>query len=319
MIEASGLSFQGAMVGKRVAIVLVNYNGFSDTDMCLDSLMQLTSDIQISLVLVDNASKDASKLEGLKDKYQGLHIIYNQQNIGFGRANNIGIQWVQKHVEFDYICLLNNDTIVEPDFLEHLIEPFAQDPQIGMTTGKIYYEYDRNVVWYGGAEINHKRGWPQVADYNGRATENGANRLRYVSFVSGCLMLFSKKAILELKGFDDHFFMYCEDLELCLRATRLNIGMYYQPRSIIYHKVQGSSSVKEVGMKASNPKLAFIYSNMKSNQYLALKKNTTGLNMVLFAFVFHAELLLLTIKLVLKGRTNIIPEYFKILGRTRKG
>tara|TARA_R110002072_G_scaffold159408_7_gene310473 strand:+ start:407 stop:1330 length:924 start_codon:yes stop_codon:yes gene_type:complete len=307
------------MVGKRVAIVLVNYNGFSDTAACLNSLMQLTSDVQLSLILVDNASKDASKLEGLKDECQNLHIIYNQQNVGFGRANNIGIQWAQQHLKFDYICLLNNDTIVEPDFLDYLVEPFVKDPQIGVTTGKIYYEYDRNIIWYGGADINLKRGWPKIADYNGVATANGANRPRYVSFVSGCLMMFSKESISTLKGFDEQFFMYCEDLELCLRTSGSGMKMYYEPRSIIYHKVQGSSSANEVGMKASNPRLAFIYSNMKSNQYLALKKNTTGINMLTFAFLFHAELLLLTFKLVLKGRMDILPIYFKILGTTFKG
>ena len=318
MIEASGLSFQGAMVGKRVAIVLVNYNGFSDTAACLNSLMQLTSDVQLSLILVDNASKDASKLEGLKDECQNLHIIYNQQNVGFGRANNIGIRWAQEHLNFDYLCLLNNDTIVEPDFLRHLIEPFAQDSQIGMTTGKIYYEHNRNMVWYGGADINFRKGWPKVADYNGEATANGANRPRYVNFVSGCLMLFSKESISTLNGFDEQFFMYCEDLELCIRVKQAGYKLFYAPSSIIYHKVHGSKTVEETGLRPRNPNLAFLYSNMKQNQFVTFRKHLKGLPFLMFFLIFNLQLLYITSRLLFRGRIDIMPEYFKVInGITR--
>lgn len=299
-----------------VTIVLVNYNGFSDTALCLKSLSELTSNVEVSLVLVDNASKNASRLEELKDTNQNLHIIYNQENVGFGRANNIGIKWAKEHLNFDYLCLLNNDTIVEPDFLEHLIEPFLRDSEIGITTGKIYYESNRDVVWYGGADIDPIRGWPKVLDYNQPASENGADRPRYVSFVSGCLMFFSKASINTLRGFDEQFFMYCEDLELCLRATDAHLRMYYEPRCKIYHKVQGSSNSESVGMRASNPNLGFVYFNMKSNQYLANCKHRTGIALFIFVVVFHLELVILTVRLLFKGRKDIIPVYFRVLRST---
>jgi GT2 family glycosyltransferase len=297
------------MVKNNCVIILVNYNGFEDTKDCIRSIKQTNGELPY-IVLVDNGSNNANELELLKQEYLLLKIIYNKENIGFGRANNAGIKWAQEQLEFEFLLLLNNDTLIEPDTLEYLIEPFSKDSHIGIATGKTMYEGNRDIVWYGGGEINYRRGWPKITDFNKKATSNGANKLRFVSFVSGCVMMFCKESLKELRGFDDDFFMYCEDLELSMRAQKLGFKLFYEPKSVIYHKVQGSmknaAHSKVTGMNAANHNLSFLFYNMKSNQYIAMKKGLTFWQFQIFKLLFWVEFCFVNLKLLTAGRFDMV-------------
>lgn len=274
-----------------LVIIIVNYNGYDDSRACLNSILTIQGDLPL-VVLIDNGSKDTADLETLKLSYSHLHIIYNIENIGFGRANNIGIKWALQNVDFEYLLLLNNDTLIEPESLHILISPFNEDHQIGITTGKIMYEYNRGLVWYGGGDIDKIKGWPKIADFNKEATSTGANLSRYVSFVSGCLMMFSKESICRLGGFDEDFFMYCEDLELSIRAQTLGLKMFYEASSVIYHKVQGSSSgSSSKGFNKKNKNLPFIFFHMQKNRWLAIRKHYSGSQFFIFNLCFCSELI----------------------------
>jgi GT2 family glycosyltransferase len=301
--------------------ILINYNGFKDTYDCIKSIKQSKGELPY-IVVVDNASNDANELELLQKEYELLHIIYNNENVGFGRANNIGIRWAQDNLEFEFLLLLNNDTLIEPDTLKYLIEPFSKDPQIAITTGKTMYEGNRDIVWYGGGEINYKRGWPKIIDYNSIATADGANKSKYVSFISGCTMMFSKNSIEVLKGFDDEFFMYCEDFELCMRAKKKGFKLYYESRCLIYHKVQASlkKTLKSnvVGMKAANPNLKFLFYHMKSNQYSAMKKNLSGFDFLIFFFIYWLEFFQKISYFVCKGRIDIVSTGLSVIKKNIK-
>ena len=291
------------MIITETVIILVNYDGYNDTENCIESLKQLNP--RPFIVIIDNASKDAHKLKNLSANYSPLHIIYNPENIGFGRANNLGIRWAQKNLTFDYLCLLNNDTVVNPDFLDHLKKPFKNDPKIGITTGKIFYEANRDLVWYGGGEINYTRGWPRIADYNKVPSAEGANSSKYVSFVSGCLMLFTKDSIATLKGFDEQFFMYCEDLELCIRAKKAGLKLFYNSDSVIYHKVQGGNSSKFHVYSLKNPKIEFYIKNIKKHQFITFTKHLTGVSKLIFITFFSIEYFYLSLKLFLKSKFKL--------------
>jgi GT2 family glycosyltransferase len=295
----------------ETVIILVNYNGLNDTRECIGSLRQLSP--QPFVVVVDNDSDDAHDLEKLRAEYSQLHIIYNTENIGFGRANNVGICWVQENMQFDYLCLLNNDTLVTKDFLEHLKKPFAIDPKIGITTGKIFYESERELIWYGGGEINYTRGWPRIVNYKKKPSNEGANKSKYVSFVSGCLMLFTKDSIAALKGFDEDIFMYCEDLDLCIRAKKEHIKLYYSSEAIIYHKVQGNKGINQKGLRPQNPNLKFLFLNMKKNQYMVFNKHLKGGDLYLFRFVFIVELIILSLRLFIKGQFLVFQWSLQVL------
>lgn len=297
---------------KSVVVVLVNYCGFDDTKACMESILS-SYDVSPFLVIVDNNSKDKENLEKLSEGNNNLHIIYNTENVGFGRANNIGINWAKKHINFEYLFLLNNDTLIEPNTILHLIEPFSKDPQIGITTGKILYEGNKDIVWYGGGEINYQRGWPRITDYNIKPTVMGANLSKHVDFVSGCAMMFSKNSIDIIKGFDKDLFMYSEDLELSMRAKKEKLHCWYVSNAIIYHKVQGSFSKKgTAGFNKSNPNLPFLFYHMKKNQWIVMQKHMKIGDFIVFNCLYWCELFYRMLIFISWGRLDLIKTSFKI-------
>ena len=305
----------------KVVIILVNYNGFQDTLECLKSI-KISNVFLPFVVIVDNRSIDAKQLEQLHSLYKNLHIIYNSENLGFGRANNIGIQWAQNNIDFEYLLLLNNDTLIESNTIEELIKPFTTDKAIGITSAKTFYENNREIIWYGGGDINYKRGWPKISDFNTKPSLGGANKSRCVTFVSGCTMMFSKKSISEIEGFDNDLFMYCEDLELCMRVNKLELKMYYNAKSIVYHKVQRStknnSDINITGMNAKNPNLEFLFYNMKTNQYNIMKKHLKGLNKFNFFIFYWSEFLFKIISFLRAGRNDMIKVGLRVIKKNLK-
>lgn len=300
------------MIEAKTVVILVNYNGIQDTLECIKTIKK-SQGLLPFIVLVDNNSRNSKELDCLKKDNTNLHIIYNNQNEGFGVANNIGIKWAQEHIDFEYLLLLNNDTLIEPNSIKELIRPFSMDQAIGITTAKIFYEENKNIIWYGGGEIDYNRAWPKITDFNNLPSLNGANKSKYVSFASGCTMMFSKISISKIKGFDNDFFMYCEDLELCLRAHKLGLKIYYTSESIVYHKVQGSmsnGSKNNKGMKAANPNLKFVFYNMKTNQYKAMKKHSPSFTFFTF---YWLEFIYRIVYYIIKGKYSMIKVGYKVI------
>lgn len=301
-----------------IPVILVNYNNIDDTIDCIKSLKKSTH-VDPYIIVVDNHSSDRDRISELEKEFSELKVILNDENLGFGKANNIGIEWAFKNLEFEYILLQNNDTIIQEDTLINLVKPFDTDPEIGITTGKIYYFEPSNIIWYGGGVINYNRGWPRITDFNTEATTDGANKSRYVSFISGCTMMFSRKCLQDLKGFDPDFFMYCEDLELCIRAQKSGYKLYYESDSVIFHKVQGSlkdSEHKNLAPKSSN--LPFLFYHLKSNQWITMRKHFKGIQFLKFNIFFWAELILKTVRYVFYGRFIMISTFFRIVKRIIK-
>ena len=309
------------MIKCKIAIVLVNYNNNTDTVDCLKSI-QKSEGIELPFIIVVDNNSNVKTIKSELSFYPNLKVIFNSSNIGFGRANNIGIKWVQENLSFEYLLLLNNDTLIETNTIVELIKPFATDETIGITTGKTLYEGNRELVWYGGGEINYKRGWPKIEDYNMAPTKEGANKSRYVSFISGCTMMFSQHSIKVIKGFDEDFFMYCEDLELCIRAKKEGFKLYYEAKCLIYHKVQASikKTLKSnvIGMKAANPNLNFLFYHMKSNQYSAMKKNLSGFNFLIFSCFYWMGFFQKIIYFVYKGRFDIVTTGLSVIKKNLK-
>ncbi|MEY3643864.1 MAG: hypothetical protein RLZZ207_558, partial [Bacteroidota bacterium] len=118
----------------KVAIIIVNWNGYALTKACLESLKELQYS-NFKLILVDNGSVDGSG-EKLKSEFPEIELLTSPDNIGFTGGNNLGIQWALDH-SFDQVLLLNNDTLVEPDFLDPLVSFLEQNPDYGAVQPKI--------------------------------------------------------------------------------------------------------------------------------------------------------------------------------------
>lgn len=307
---------------RKMVVVLVNYNNNTDTVDCVKSIAKSEGIKLPFIIVVDNNSKLKTIEEDL-NFYPNLKVIYNNENIGFGRANNIGINWANNNLEYKYILLLNNDTVIEPITISTLTQQFKISEEIGITTCKTNFYDLKYVVWYGGGQINSYRGWPKIYDYGKLASNEGANQSRYVDFVSGCVMMFSKKSISQLIGFDDVFFMYCEDLELSLRARKLGIKIYYTSETTIYHKVQGSlknQKQETSGLTYKNPNLPFLWFHMKLNQWIVFHKHLGKLKFLIFNLLYWSEFTLKLLFYLLRGRYDLIKPSLNIINSiiTRK-
>jgi GT2 family glycosyltransferase len=223
-----------------VYIVLLNYNGAEDTVDCLKSLEKVAySNMQV--VVVDNASTDDSValLRSIQNQY-GFVFLQSNENNGFSAGNNIGIKYALEN-NADYVLLLNNDTVVEPDFLSVAVEASEHDDSVGLTIGKILYYKEPDLIWYGGGELKQPYNYSIHLGFRENQNKPEFNQQRYVTYATGCYFLLKRTAIEKVGLMDEDYFLYCEDTDYSIRMIRSGLKMLYCPQSVIYHKVSAST------------------------------------------------------------------------------
>jgi len=130
----------------KVFIIILNWDNWTDTKDCLKSL-ENNGYPNYEVVVVDNGSTEKFEISDPKIK-----VIYNKENLGFSGGNNVGIKYALDN-NADYVLLLNNDTIVNHNFLNKLVEIAEKDNKIGMVGPKIYFP-DSKKIWFAGGQIN---------------------------------------------------------------------------------------------------------------------------------------------------------------------
>lgn len=245
----------------KTAIVLLNYNGTEDTLECAASLARLTYPA-VTIYLVDNGSRDFPR-ETFRIRFPSFVLIENGANLGFTGGNNVGCRRALEDGA-EYVLLLNNDTVVDPGFLEPMIEEMERDATLGMVTPKIYFYGQDRVFWAYGASVGRWTGRsPHLGVYQRDVGQY--DHLREVERITGCAM-FVRREVFERVGFlDDRFFIYCEELDWCLRARRSGYRLAVVPRSVLWHKGHRDSG------RIGRPFIAYLQTR---NQLLMLRKNS---------------------------------------------
>lgn len=220
-----------------IAIILVNYNGAEDTIECIGSLSE-NRDIEYEIIVVDNCSTDNSvgKLKQAQN-YFVFTLLQAKNNDGFSAGNNIGIRYAKNA---DFYLLLNNDTVVEPDFLKKLIDGFQEDPRCGATISKIRYCSHPDTIWYAGGKLNPKTARSEHFHFNEK-DQNTDILPQAVTFASGCCLCLSREVVEKVGLLNEDFFLYEEDAEYCCRIIKADYKIFYIPNSVIYHKVSSST------------------------------------------------------------------------------
>jgi hypothetical protein len=262
----------------KVAIILVNWNGLQFTVDCLESLRKLDY-LDFGILLVDNAS-DNNEGDELKLKFPEITLIQSTANLGFAGGNNLGIR---KALELDYshIMLLNNDTVVAPDFLNSMMSQFDKSPSLGVVQPVIYWMKDRNQIWNAGGKWNSTfgRAIPLRELKNGKKVGSGIQK---IDWATGCCMLIKREAILQVGLLNEQFFAYFEDVEWSLRFRKHGFEIALAPKAIIYHEA-GASSKKKHEEGTLSPRVFYYHVR---NQFFLIRSQVNKLNQP-FAFGYH--------------------------------
>jgi len=237
----------------KVFVSLLNFNGKQNTLACLKSLESISrDDFELTVIVVDNASKGGFDLEAKTGNGMSLIVIKNDKNLGFSGGHNVAIKYALENGA-DYILILNNDTYVDKNFLSQLLEVSRIDQNIGILCPKIYFapgaefhkdRYSKNelgrVFWYAGGRMD----WANVGGYHRGVDEvdkGQYNKIEETEIATGCCMLVKKEVFEKVGLLDDKYFLYYEDSDLNMRAKDSNFKIMYVPNSIIWHKNAESS------------------------------------------------------------------------------
>ncbi len=225
-----------------VYIVLVNWNGWRDTDACLKSLAGLDYP-NFEVIVVDNASQDGSETR-LRARHPNVTLLQSGANLGFAGGNNVGLRCALARGA-EYVWLLNNDTLVEPDALTQLVARIERPERglpIGLCGSTLVYENARDTVQaLGGARYNRWLGSVRHLGQHRRRTQpiDAAALEAQLDYLIGASMLVSRPFLKTVGLMQEDYFLYFEELDWAARARgRFRLG--YAPESIVYHK-EGSS------------------------------------------------------------------------------
>lgn len=234
--------------GQSIAIIVLNWNGRDLTLDCLRSLEGITTP-DLRIILVDNASSDGTA-EAVRRRYHArVTLVENAENLGFAAGNNVGIRRALDDGA-DFILLLNNDTVVAEDFVDHLLGPMLADAAIGITAPKIYYAEPENQIWFAGGEISMWRG---VAKHTGiREIDRGQHdTARDIDYATGCAFLVRRAVFERIGDLDPGYRAYFEDTDFCVRARRAGFRIRYVPAAHVWHRISASTGGQLSRQKAS--------------------------------------------------------------------
>ena len=275
----------------KVVIIILNWNGKEDTVECLDSLRHITYP-NYEILLIDNGSTDGS-INLFKEKFSEINIIEFKKNMGFAEGNNGGIRNARK-MGFDYILLLNNDTIVDPAFLTEMVMIGESSEKIGIIGAVNYYYNEPDRVWFCGGKFNF---WNGKAYRVGVTKDNKVqeDKIEETDYVAGSCFLIKKNVRDKIGLLDKEYFAYWEEADYCVRSQKAGFKVLYAPKAKIWHKVS-STSKKINGF--------FEYYNTRSN-FLFMKKHATRMQFVSFLLWFFFIDLLITSFILVVVHKNV--------------
>ena len=257
----------------NVSIVILNWNGLADTRECLHSL-QAAHYSAMRVIVVDNGSKD-DEASALEREFSGfIDVLRLPENRGFAAGANAGIRRALE-AGTDYVLLLNNDTVVSPDFLQSLVDTAGDIPNLAAVCPRTHF-YDRpRMIYSTGGEVSIWRG---VATQVGRGQDDRGQfeRLERRGYADGVCMLIPAPALAAVGLLDEQYFAYWEETDWCVRAAERGLHCYYAPQSHIWHKA----------LRSQFPDARFDYL-YRRNALLFVRKRGTPLQ-VITAVLLHA-------------------------------
>ena len=286
-----------------LSIIIVNYNVKEFLQNLIHSIEKASTNLTKEIIIIDNASDDGS-VDFIKEKFPQIKLIANQTNLGFGKANNIGL----KQAAGKYILLINPDTLVAEDTFEKMIQFFESNKNIGLAGCKILNPD-------GTLQLACRRSFPGpwtsftkvtglsnlfpnskiFARYN--LTYLDENKSYEVDAISGSFMMMRKEVYGKVGGFDEQFFMYGEDLDLCYRIQKAGYKVFYvHSTQIIHYKGESTkrSSIDETKVFYSAMHL-FVKKHLSTSFLVGMILRSAIFVRSIFAFIGVRRLIILSV------------------------
>ncbi|MFH1161109.1 MAG: glycosyltransferase family 2 protein [bacterium] len=282
-----------------VSIVAVNYDHPEVTCDFIESLHKITYP-NIEVIIIDNKSPNDNPAI-IKERFPNVILYESHINWGFAGGNNQGIM----RAKGEYVLLLNNDTIVDPYFLEPLVEKLEEHPEIGAVSPKIRFYYDPQIIQYAGFyPIN--RYTVRNASVGFREKDTGQYDLdTETAYAHGAAMMVPMKVIKEIGLMSYIFFLYYEEADWSYRIKKAGYQIWYVANSLVYHKESVSTGKLSV-MKTyylNRNRLVFMRRNIAGNDFYV------GILYQLFVAIPKNILVLL-----LKLRIGYVHAFLRALG-----
>lgn len=237
----------------EVTIIMVNYNTKELTKNAIDSIIEKTKDVTYEIILVDNDSKDGSQEYFSNFKLDNFKYIRSDQNLGFGKANNLGF----KSSKGDYIFLLNTDTLLINNAVKILFDVMESNKKIGICGGNLYNDKNEPAHSFMDCLYSIKvdlkteissilktllKKEDRLFNNKKRRDFNYSNELREVGYITGADMMIRKECIEKVGFFNPEFFMYFEETELSSRIKKEKYKIISVPEAKIIH-LEGKSTI----------------------------------------------------------------------------
>lgn len=234
-----------------LTIGIVNYNTKEDLKSCIKSILQNPPKCNYKIIVVDNNSRDGSRelLKNLEER--NVKCILNNKNRGFGRACN----QIAKMRNSSYILFLNPDVEISENAIDKLIKFLKKNGKIGLVTGKLLFpdgsfqlscrKFPTILRVLFGRESLLRNTFPNnIISKEYLMSEHDYNEIQFPDCVRGAVMFFRTDVFKKIGGFDEKYFLYFEDTDICLRLRKKGYEIAYLPDAVFYHKL-GSSTKKE--------------------------------------------------------------------------
>jgi GT2 family glycosyltransferase len=290
---------------KDVSIIVVCYKGWARLTKCLESLDTLTGEKNsVEVIVVDNKSEDDA-INGIKARFPRFSFIQNDVNGGFGNGNNLG----SKSASGEYLLFLNPDTVACEEEVEKLLNVARQNPSFGIVSCSQVNEKGKESIATGPfPDLFNLTGF-QRAIFGWLRAEGRRQKAEteFPDWISGSVILIRKELFIELGGFDDDFWMYSEDVDLCRRVRNLQKQVAFCRNISIEHNHGGSS---RINLKTAS----LTKTEVHISRHVYISKHKRGFNKFLIQFFLVAN------NLITAGLMAVIGLIFffvpKIFART---
>lgn len=264
----------------KLTVSIVNFNTGDYLLGTLESLKLVSDQVEMDIVVVDNASTDDS-IKKAEKLYPKVKFIKNAENVGFGKAHN----QVLKTAKTKYLLILNPDMVVKQGVISVCLKYFEDEERIGAVTPKIIFEDGR-------VDMTAHRGfptpWASLRYFLGddslyHLTKKDMNKPHEVDAITGAFLLTTKEVLEKVGYFDEDYFMYAEDIDLCFRIKKAGFKVVYLPEVQVIHFKGISSGLKKhtqeqtaANLETKKRSLDYFYSTMKIFYRKHLEKSYPG-------------------------------------------